>query len=65
MFGGIAEDGKVMVWGWAEHGQLGLGSLEDQEVPHIVSLPGNQVANICEVNTRVYCGSGYTFVVLS
>lgn len=59
----VLEDGKVIVWGWAEHGQLGLGSLEDQQVPHIVSLARNQGASICEVDTRVYCGSGYTFVV--
>ncbi|KAG0590970.1 hypothetical protein KC19_1G139700 [Ceratodon purpureus] len=60
----VLENGKVIVWGWAEHGQLGLGSLEDQDVPHIVSLATNKVASICEVNTRVYCGSGYTFVLL-
>lgn len=81
MAGVDAEDGKVILWGWAEHGQLGLGSLEDQEVPHIVWLASqarlnppdvdlvNQVGSECErvsssssSCSRVYCGSGFTFV---
>lgn len=71
----IAEDGRIMMWGWAEHGQLGLGSLEDQEVPHMVTLAStrlssgffsathDQHASANYVKTKVYCGSGYTFVV--
>lgn len=71
----VLEDGRIMMWGWAEHGQLGLGSLEDQEVPHMVTLAStrlssgffsathDQHASANYVKTKVYCGSGYTFVV--
>lgn len=48
-----------MIWGWGEHGQLGLGNTCDQVMPQFVCL-GQKVA---EQNTtsRVYCGSGFTF----
>lgn len=59
------------MWGWAEHGQLGLGSTEDQGVPDVVLLRGysRSIANTEDLNRhrdkkrRVYCGSGFTFVV--
>ncbi|XP_052173300.1 ultraviolet-B receptor UVR8 isoform X2 [Diospyros lotus] len=51
----VSDSGLVMTWGWGEHGQLGLGSADDQTSPKVVELahklPG----------TRVYCGSGFTF----
>lgn len=63
-----------MVWGWAEHGQLGLDSTEDQNFPQEVSFqqptPNSDLSSTtqmaaCESNvqTRVYCGSGFTFVI--
>lgn len=58
------------MWGWAEHGQLGLGSTEDQGVPDVVLLRDSRsIANTEDLNRhrdvkrRVYCGSGFTFVV--
>lgn len=57
------------MWGWAEHGQLGLGSTKDQRVPDVVLLRDSRFANTEDLNRhrdvkrRVYCGSGFTFVV--
>ena len=58
----FSENGKIMTWGWGEHGQLGLGDTNDQTFPHIVNIgyrghmSGKQIR-------RVYCGSGFTSVV--
>lgn len=50
-----------MIWGWAEHGQLGLGNTYDQTMPQFVCLS----QNVAEKNipSKVYCGSGFTFAV--
>lgn len=56
-----AEDGELKVWGWGEHGQLGLGNTDDALIPQIVILPGNLSKN--EFTWRVICGSGFTFTV--
>ncbi|OAE35325.1 hypothetical protein AXG93_4491s1050 [Marchantia polymorpha subsp. ruderalis] len=55
------EDGELKVWGWGEHGQLGLGNTDDAPIPQIVILPGNLSKN--EFTWRVICGSGFTFTV--
>ncbi|KAG6549825.1 hypothetical protein Mapa_008806 [Marchantia paleacea] len=55
------EDGELMVWGWGEHGQLGLGNTDDAPIPQIVTLPGNLSKK--EFSWRVICGSGFTFAV--
>lgn len=47
-----------MTWGWGEHGQLGLGNINDQTIPQVVSL--NQMKT-CTV--KVHCGSGFTFAL--
>ncbi|EEF42206.1 protein with unknown function [Ricinus communis] len=56
-------DGTIKTWGWGEHGQLGLGSTKDQTNPQSVSL--DHEAENQEINLKVYCGSGFTFVVRS
>ncbi|KAJ8569897.1 hypothetical protein K7X08_006474 [Anisodus acutangulus] len=56
-----ADNGLVMTWGWGEHGQLGLGDTNDQTGPQVVSLIDEQSRKPCV--GRVYCGSGFTFVV--
>ncbi|CAN4124399.1 unnamed protein product [Withania somnifera] len=55
------DNGSVMTWGWGEHGQLGLGDTYDQTGPQVVSLCNEQSKKPCV--SRVYCGSGFTFVV--
>lgn len=50
----VSADGKVYSWGWGEHGQLGVGSLNDIWQPTSVDLPA------C---VTVACGSGFTFAV--
>lgn len=56
-----ADEGSVMTWGWGEHGQLGLGDTNDQTGPQVVRLCNEQSRKPCV--GRVYCGSGFTFVV--
>lgn len=57
----VTDDGSVMTWGWGEHGQLGLGDTNDQTSPHVVSLCNKPSRKPCV--SRVYCGSGFTFVI--
>ncbi|KAJ6844641.1 ultraviolet-B receptor UVR8 isoform X2 [Iris pallida] len=57
----VTEEGKVFTWGWGEHGQLGLGNTDDQISPQIVNIGYRRP--ICDAQIRVYCGSGFTFVV--
>ncbi|KAF6164337.1 hypothetical protein GIB67_029220 [Kingdonia uniflora] len=59
----IAESGEIMTWGWGEHGQLGLGDSCDQTIPQSVSLGDGFRDN--HNQTRVYCGSGFTYGVRS
>lgn len=42
----INEEGSVYSWGNNEHGQLGVGSLEDVRVPHKISSPLPPITNI-------------------
>uniref|UniRef100_M4E7A9 RCC1-like domain-containing protein n=1 Tax=Brassica campestris TaxID=3711 RepID=M4E7A9_BRACM len=56
----ITESGEVQTWGWGEHGQLGLGNTNDHNNPQLVSL-GSIDQRTQE--TKVYCGSGFTYVV--
>lgn len=55
----VTENGLVMTWGWGEHGQLGLGSTDDQTSPQVVKF-GDKLPYI-NSRTKVYCGSGFTF----
>ncbi|KAJ9172144.1 hypothetical protein P3X46_015420 [Hevea brasiliensis] len=59
----LTVDGAIKTWGWGEHGQLGLGNTSDQINPQTVSL-GHQAQNQ-EDALKVYCGSGFTFVLRS
>ncbi|CAH1423991.1 unnamed protein product [Lactuca virosa] len=52
------ENGVVMTWGWGEHGQLGLGKTCDEISPQVVTFGQHQ-----DMTSKVYCGSGFTFVV--
>ncbi|CAN1151391.1 Ultraviolet-B receptor UVR8 [Linum perenne] len=62
----VTVDGAVMTWGWGEHGQLGLGSTRDETNPHLVRIPRDERQFEKEVAIlRVYCGSGFTYVVKS
>ncbi|MCO5575770.1 hypothetical protein L7F22_029574 [Adiantum nelumboides] len=52
----VLNDGSIVTWGWGEHGQLGLGTTTDQSSPNVVfSVPRM-------VNSRVYCGCGFSFL---
>ena len=57
----FSENGKIMTWGWGEHGQLGLGDTSDQTFPHVVNIgcSGHRSGS----HIRVYCGSGFTLLV--
>ncbi|MBA0809212.1 hypothetical protein Gohar_024884, partial [Gossypium harknessii] len=56
-----AIEGAIKIWGWGEHGQLGLGSTRDETSPQTVSL-GDEVEGK-DGTVRVYCGSGYTYAI--
>ncbi|GAQ82186.1 hypothetical protein KFL_001030110 [Klebsormidium nitens] len=58
----VTDSGEVFTWGWAEHGQLGLGDTQDRDTPQLlaVGLSPSQT----RTSAQVYCGSGFTFVVL-
>ncbi|KAF8088429.1 hypothetical protein N665_0543s0037 [Sinapis alba] len=56
----VTESGEVQTWGWGEHGQLGLGNANDQNSPQLVSLGS---IDLQTKETKVYCGSGFTYVV--
>nr|GMD18252.1 ultraviolet-B receptor UVR8 isoform X2 [Ipomoea batatas] len=55
------DDGSVMTWGWGEHGQLGFGDTNDEAGPRVVSLSHEHTKK--PSIAKVYCGSGFTFVV--
>ncbi|KAJ0446983.1 putative regulator of chromosome condensation 1/beta-lactamase-inhibitor protein II [Helianthus annuus] len=55
------ENGVIMTWGWGEHGQLGLGDTCDHTCPQVVNMAQNAAHEY--TTSRVYCGSGFTFVV--
>jgi len=71
----VFEDGEVMVWGWAEHGQLGLSTTENQYIPQRVvleskgvpsdpcSMVGSQTNDGINIQTLIQCGSGFTFLL--
>ncbi|KAK9052131.1 hypothetical protein SSX86_028759 [Deinandra increscens subsp. villosa] len=55
------ENGVIMAWGWGEHGQLGLGDTCDHTCPQVVSMAQNAAHEY--ITSKVYCGSGFSFVV--
>ncbi|KAL3685792.1 hypothetical protein R1sor_003814 [Riccia sorocarpa] len=57
----LLDSGELRVWGWGEHGQLGLGDTSDVLLPQLVSLPGEFEKDT--VIWRVFCGSGFTFLI--
>ncbi|CAF1928072.1 hypothetical protein HID58_065827 [Brassica napus] len=56
----LTENGEVQTCGWGEHGQLGVGNTNDQNNPQLVSLGSIDQRTR---DTKVYCGSGFTYVV--
>ncbi|KAF5189511.1 Ultraviolet-b receptor uvr8 [Thalictrum thalictroides] len=57
----VTENGRIMTWGWGEHGQLGLGNEEDRTTPQQVNLSAKLLN--CHTRFNVYCGSGFTFAI--
>ncbi|KAJ8761031.1 hypothetical protein K2173_022069 [Erythroxylum novogranatense] len=59
----VTVDGAIKMWGWGEHGQLGLGNTSDQIDPQTLSLHHE----VWDEGSRieVYCGSGFTYFVRS
>lgn len=55
----VTDKGRIMTWGWGEHGQLGLGNTNDQISPQCVEIGCEGSGSF---SLRVYCGSGFTFV---
>ncbi|XP_057949182.1 ultraviolet-B receptor UVR8 isoform X2 [Malania oleifera] len=58
----VTEKGVIKMWGWGEHGQLGLGDTCDQTTPQAVSL-AQQISNNEHSVTKIFCGSGFTYAV--
>ncbi|XP_020573022.1 ultraviolet-B receptor UVR8 [Phalaenopsis equestris] len=56
----VTDKGRIMTWGWGEHGQLGVGSTDDQISPQRVEIGWK--GSDSNLLLRVYCGSGFTFV---
>lgn len=52
----VSDDGKIMTWGWGEHGQLGLGHSVDQSIPQVVNIGGERPSRQHRSN-KVYCGT--------
>jgi alpha-tubulin suppressor-like RCC1 family protein len=50
-----------MVWGWGEHGQLGLGTVEDRFYPELVAIPPIAVEG--ELRWRTFCGTGFSIAI--
>ncbi|XP_047961167.1 ultraviolet-B receptor UVR8 isoform X2 [Salvia hispanica] len=59
----ITDNGSIMTWGWGEHGQLGLGDTNDQTAPQVVGLGRKSTCG--NAIPRVYCGSGFSFVLMA
>ncbi|XP_057777095.1 ultraviolet-B receptor UVR8 [Salvia miltiorrhiza] len=59
----ITANGSIMTWGWGEHGQLGLGDTNDQTSPQVVAL--GRKTTCSHATPRVYCGSGFSFVLMT
>ncbi|KAJ0808112.1 putative regulator of chromosome condensation 1/beta-lactamase-inhibitor protein II [Helianthus annuus] len=57
----VNQNGVIMTWGWGEHGQLGLGDTCDHTCPQVVNMAQDAAHEY--TTSRVYCGSGFTFVV--
>ncbi|KXJ09918.1 secretion-regulating guanine nucleotide exchange factor isoform X2 [Exaiptasia diaphana] len=54
----LLENGKVLTWGWNEHGICGSQDEANIHRPRLVSLPEDFRA------VRVGCGGGHTFIAL-
>ncbi|EPS68384.1 hypothetical protein M569_06389, partial [Genlisea aurea] len=60
----VAENGRVVTWGWGEHGQLGLGDGDDRTIPQTVpSFDADCCGRRPAVAVAVYCGSGFSFLL--
>ncbi|XP_051146069.1 ultraviolet-B receptor UVR8 [Andrographis paniculata] len=59
----VTDNDTIMTWGWGEHGQLGLGDTKDETSPKVVSLPHQFPDTNRRPISRVYCGSGFSFVL--
>eukprot|EP00762_Andalucia_godoyi_P006478 ANDGO_02934.mRNA.1 Ultraviolet-B receptor UVR8 len=60
----ISDDGRVYIWGWGEHGQLGLGDLGNQLTPRWIEyLQGKNVRAVAcgEAHTMALTESGELF----
>ncbi|GBG27735.1 Protein kinase, putative [Hondaea fermentalgiana] len=55
---GVTDDGEVYTWGEGDSGQLGLGDLESQRVPTLVTSLGRNGADVKVV--QVTCGAAHT-----
>ncbi|XP_006290887.2 ultraviolet-B receptor UVR8 [Capsella rubella] len=52
----LAEDGRLLCWGWNKYGQLGLGDTIDRDIPTQVQLDG------CRLR-KVACGWWHTLLL--
>lgn len=56
----VTVSGKLYSWGWNRFGQLGLGSMDDSNVPSIVTFTGDDSPTV-----HVACGWRHTLAVLA
>ena len=54
----LLENGKCLVWGWNEHGQLGLGDIENRYSPTDITYQFNN-----QIIRSVFAGYGHTFAI--
>lgn len=55
----IVDDGKLICWGWNEHGMCGNGDEINQLIPVNCSIP--DIFHVLDVG----CGTGHTFAILN
>ena len=54
----FSEEGKLMCWGWNEHGICGTGDENNVPLPTQVALPAKRI-------TSIGCGAGHSFALVS
>lgn len=59
----LTDNGAVYMWGWAEHGNLGLGDCRNRTEPALVPMPNTAAGGACAV--RMLRSSGAAVIALA
>ena len=54
----LTEEGMVYAWGWNEHGNCGLGHVDNVHQPTKVDLDNRKIY-------RCFAGSGHSFAIVT